>query len=43
MYSVISERIAKNLRNDLYQSLVNKDVEFFDERKTGDLCIFVQT
>jgi len=37
LYNVISERIAKNLRKDLYQSLVNKDVEFFDGRKTGDL------
>lgn len=37
-YNVISERIAKNLRYDLYHSLVNKDVEFFDGRKTGDLC-----
>ncbi|CDW80051.1 abc transporter b family protein [Stylonychia lemnae] len=36
-YSVISEKIARNLRQDLYESLVNKDVEFFDSRKTGDL------
>ena len=36
-YNVISERIAKNLRYDLYESLINKDVEFYDERKTGDL------
>lgn len=39
-YNVISERIAKNLRGDLYESLINKDVEFFDSKKTGDLCKF---
>jgi ABC-type multidrug transport system fused ATPase/permease subunit len=27
-----------NLRGDLYTSLINKDVAFYDERKTGDLC-----
>ena len=37
-YNVMSERIAKALRLDLYSSLINKDVEFFDSRKTGDLC-----
>lgn len=37
-YNVMSERIAKALRVDLYSSLINKDVEFFDSRKTGDLC-----
>lgn len=40
LYNLISERIAKDLRNDLYISLVNKDVEFFDNRKTGDLRNF---
>jgi len=37
LYNLISERIAKNLRGDLYTRLINKDVEFFDSRKTGDL------
>eukprot|EP00347_Sterkiella_histriomuscorum_P001240 403372791 len=36
-YNVISERIAQNLRYDLYHALINKDVEFFDSKKTGDL------
>ena len=39
LYNLVSERIGRNLRNDLYKSLVNKDVEFFDSRKTGDLRI----
>ena len=34
---MVSERIANHLRYDLYHSLINKDVEFYDERKTGDL------
>jgi hypothetical protein len=36
----MSEKIALNLRGDLYTSLINKDVEFFDSKKTGDLCKF---
>lgn len=37
LYNMVSERIANHLRFDLYHSLINKDVEFYDERKTGDL------
>ena len=37
LYNVVSERIARNLRGDLYHSLINKDIEFFDSKKTGDL------
>ena len=33
----MSERIAKNLRKDFYDSITNKDIAFFDERRTGDL------
>ena len=36
-FNLISERIARNLRDDLYESIMRKDVSFFDERKTGDL------
>jgi ABC-type bacteriocin/lantibiotic exporter with double-glycine peptidase domain len=39
-YNVISERIAKKLRGDLFEKLIRKDVEFFDSRKTGELCKF---
>jgi ABC-type bacteriocin/lantibiotic exporter with double-glycine peptidase domain len=41
LYNLISEKIARNLRGDLYASLINKDVEFFDSKKTGDLCKLV--
>jgi ABC-type multidrug transport system fused ATPase/permease subunit len=37
IFNLMSERIAKSLRLDLYASIMNKDVEFFDSRKTGDL------
>jgi len=33
----MSERVARNLRDDFYTSIVNKDIAFFDERKSGDL------
>jgi len=29
--------VAFHLRADLYNSIINKDVAFFDDRKTGDL------
>jgi ABC-type bacteriocin/lantibiotic exporter with double-glycine peptidase domain len=38
LYNLISEKIALALRRDLYNSLINKDVEFYDSKKTGDLC-----
>jgi len=37
LFNSMSERIAQNLRNDYYVSLINKDIAFFDERKSGDL------
>ena len=33
----MSERIARNLRSDFYESIINKDIAFYDERLTGDL------
>lgn len=33
----MSERIARELRLDFYQSLLSKDVEFFESNRTGDL------
>lgn len=37
IFNILSERIARNLRRDFYESIVNKDIEFFDARRTGDL------
>jgi ABC-type multidrug transport system fused ATPase/permease subunit len=36
-FNVISERITKKLRYDLFYFLVNKEVGFYDENKTGDM------
>ena len=37
IYNILSERISRNLRKDFYSSIINKDVPFFDEKRTGDL------
>ena len=37
IFNILSERIARNLRKDFYESIINKDIAFFDERRTGDL------
>lgn len=37
LFSIMSERISRNLRLDFFESVINKDVAFFDERRTGDL------
>lgn len=37
IFNILSERIARNLRRDFYDSIINKDIAFFDERRTGDL------
>jgi ABC-type multidrug transport system fused ATPase/permease subunit len=36
-FNTISEKIARDLRYDLFYFLINKDVSFFDEMKTGDI------
>ena len=36
-FNSMSERIAMRLRYDIFYFLINKDVEFFDETKTGDI------
>jgi ABC transporter fused permease/ATP-binding protein len=37
LFSITGERIVARLRRDLYQSLLEQEVAFFDERRTGDL------
>ena len=36
-FNIISERIANQLRYDIFIHLMNKDVGFYDKNKTGDL------
>jgi ABC-type bacteriocin/lantibiotic exporter with double-glycine peptidase domain len=38
LFQVLSARIARNLRYDFFESMLKKDVSFYDERKSGDLC-----
>lgn len=37
MFSLSGERIVARLRGDLYEKLVQQEVAFFDERRTGEL------
>ena len=30
IYNILSERIARNLRRDFYDSILEKDIAFFD-------------
>jgi ABC-type bacteriocin/lantibiotic exporter with double-glycine peptidase domain len=40
-FNAMSQRIALDLRHDFFKAVVNQDVEFFENNKTGDLCKFV--
>jgi len=37
LFTVAGERIVTNLRRDLYNKIVNQEIGFFDERRTGEL------
>lgn len=37
IFNILSERISRKLRKDFYESLLSKDIAFYDERRTGDL------
>jgi len=39
-FNCMSERIARQLRYDFYDNVLNKDVTFFEENRTGDLRKF---
>jgi len=36
-FNTMSDAIAKNIRYDVFFSIINKDVAFFDENKTGEM------
>ena len=36
-FNTLSEKIAQYLRYDLFFFLINKDISFFDENKTGEI------
>lgn len=37
IFNILSERIARNLRKDFFTSVLAKDIEFYDERRTGEI------
>lgn len=37
IFIIMSEAIAKQLRYDFFESILNKDVAFYDDNRTGDL------
>jgi len=37
LFNMISEKIAKMIKYDFVTSLINKDIGFFDNQKTGDI------
>ena len=37
IFNIMGERISRNLRRDYFQSILNKDIEFFDKHRTGPL------
>lgn len=36
-FNILSERIARNVRKDFYDSIVDKDIAFYDVNRTGEL------
>jgi ATP-binding cassette subfamily B protein len=37
LFTVSGERVVADLRTRLYQSIINQEIAFFDERRTGEL------
>eukprot|EP01032_Pedospumella_encystans_P009076 gene9076-10714_t len=37
LYTLVGERLVRSLRADLFRKIVNQDVTFFDQNKTGEL------
>ena len=42
IFNILSERIARNLRRDFMTSILQKDIEFFDSKRTGDIGKFLR-
>jgi len=38
---VMGEKIIMDIRRDLFNAIMLKDIEFFDKTRTGDLCNFL--
>ena len=42
IYGVSSEKIGVSVRHRFFESIVKKDTSFFDDRKVGDICKYLQ-
>ena len=38
VYGISSEKIGKSVRIRFYESIIRKDIGFYDDRKVGDIC-----
>jgi len=43
IFNIMSYKIARDIKYDLFWYLVRKDISFFDERKTGDILSRIPT
>ena len=43
IFNIMSYKISRNLKYDLFWYLIRKDITFFDERKTGDILSRIST
>ena len=41
LFNLSSERVGRDLRQEFYESVLRKDVAFYDERKVGDLRKYI--
>lgn len=37
MLAILGERIAFDMKTDLFHSILNQDIGFFDQQRTGEI------
>jgi len=42
VFQLTTEKIGFEVRQDLFEQIMKKDVAFFDSRKTGDLSKYIK-
>lgn len=40
LFGITSDRIGHSLRCKLFEAIIRKDVSFYDDNRTGDICKF---
>ena len=43
IFNILSERVSRNLRKDYFEAILNMDIAFFDEKRTGELSKYFVT